>query len=267
MAEEWFNDTHPLHLPEPNSRSTYFRLKESDVLRASFFAHGNRRIQVIVQLTSIQLTPENPDYKGGTWQMDGQLNEHIVSTAQFYYDSDNITQSYLYFRSVVDKDDLNSVPHLSEEYDHVNTERVFGLRREYSTFQPIGRVRIRPGRTIFYPNVYEHRDGPFSLVDRCRPGYRKVLTLFLVDPAITVISTANVPPQQQHWWTKSKVHKEGLDIAERLPPELRKMVLNNVDMPIDHDEAEKIRKELLGDRAAMKEQLYLFLEQDRWDFL
>jgi Protein of unknown function (DUF4246) len=38
-------------------------------------------LQVIVKLATIELTPEKPSYDGGTWHVEGQLNEHICATA------------------------------------------------------------------------------------------------------------------------------------------------------------------------------------------
>ena len=35
--------------------------------------YGDRGIQVIVKLANIHLTPEKPEYEGGTWHIEGQL--------------------------------------------------------------------------------------------------------------------------------------------------------------------------------------------------
>lgn len=40
------------------------------------------RLQIIVKLASIHLTPEKPSYDGGSWHVEGQLNENmLVSSA------------------------------------------------------------------------------------------------------------------------------------------------------------------------------------------
>lgn len=66
--------------------------------------------------------------------------------------------------------------------------------------QEIIDVECRQGRLLTFPNIFQHRVQPFSLRDPSKPGHRKILALFLVDPAITVISTGNVPPQRADWW-------------------------------------------------------------------
>ncbi|KAJ3503743.1 hypothetical protein NLJ89_g8300 [Agrocybe chaxingu] len=54
------------------------------------------------KLANIILTPENPDYTGRTWNVKGQLNEHICATVLYYYLGNNITESELAFRKQSD---------------------------------------------------------------------------------------------------------------------------------------------------------------------
>ena len=37
------------------------------------------QLQIIVKLANIHLTPEKPDYEGGTWHVEEQLNENMYS--------------------------------------------------------------------------------------------------------------------------------------------------------------------------------------------
>jgi len=61
-----------------------------------------KSLQIIVKFTSIILTPENPTYAGGSWHVEGMLNERICATALYCYDSENITSSHLSFKTCVD---------------------------------------------------------------------------------------------------------------------------------------------------------------------
>ncbi|KAF3107456.1 hypothetical protein TWF569_007925 [Orbilia oligospora] len=40
---------------------------------------------VIVKMANITLTPDKPEYTGGTWHMEAMENERIVSTGIYYY--------------------------------------------------------------------------------------------------------------------------------------------------------------------------------------
>ena len=70
---------------------------------------------------------------------------------------------------------------------------VFGCENEGPTVQEIGSVETREARLLTFPNVLQHRVSPFKLADPTKPGHRKIVALFLVDPNIKVISTAHVP--------------------------------------------------------------------------
>ncbi|WP_332909559.1 DUF4246 domain-containing protein [Nocardia yamanashiensis] len=147
------------------------------------------RLQVIVKLANIHLTPEKPEYLGGSWHVEGMLNESIVATAIYYWESENITDSHLSFRAAIDEPNY-------EQNDHPGISEVFGLSDEDPLNQFLGSVPTTPGRCLAFPNILQHRVGPFALADPTRPGHRKMLAFFLVDPATTITSTADVPPQQ-----------------------------------------------------------------------
>ncbi|KAK1237888.1 hypothetical protein MKX08_002467 [Trichoderma sp. CBMAI-0020] len=252
---QWLIDTHPIELPEPHCTMwRQFFIRPSDVKSSGFFLPGNKRIQVMVTFEEIRLTPENPDYGGDIWRTDGQLNEHIVSTAMFCYNVQNITDNYIYFGAVAHG--VNLDPH-SHSMPREVTLRAYGVNPEENNFQVLGRVRVHPDNAIFYPNVYKHRHGPFSLADRSKNGHLKYFKLYLVDPAIPIISTANVPPQQYDWWTECKIHNQGLDIVQRLPPELKEIVNSYVDFPIDGEEESKIHREIELHREELGDNLHL----------
>lgn len=144
------------------------------------------------------------------------MNEHICATALFYYDNENITDSHLSFRTMADRENLADRESVGrtlryDQEDSLSITRAFYFASVMGEWpipiQNIGSVLTRPGSAVFFPNTYQHRVQPFSLADRSKPGHRKILALFLVDPAIPVISTANVPPQLRHWWAENTFRK------------------------------------------------------------
>lgn len=263
----WFAETHRMDLPDPDPTDTsHIKLKPDHVKSSGFF--GNReRLQVIVKLANIHLTPDKPSYEGGTWHVEGQLNEHICATALYYYDSDNITDCHLSFQTLADREQLVTDLDYNQN-DEYSIERTFAINTGDDTQQFIGSVLTRPGRALFFPNLYMHQVSPFKLADPSRPGHRKILALFLVDPAIPVISTAHVPPQQRGWWAEA-TQLSGSSAAaskSRLPPELRNMVVDSVEFPIGMDDAKKVREELMAERSRLKEKTDRALGQIEWNF-
>lgn len=58
---------------------------------------------MIVKYESIVLTPEQPQYDGGLWDVEGLQNECIVATCHACVRSDNITAPRLEFMSMIDQ--------------------------------------------------------------------------------------------------------------------------------------------------------------------
>lgn len=263
----WFLETHKPDLPDPDPVDTsHLRINHNDVMSSGFFEKKDR-IQVIVKLASIHLTPDEPTYDGGSWHVEGQLNERIVSTALYYYDSENVTDSHLDFRTLANREDLSVELHYMQG-DFTSINRTFAIHGQDNILQDIGSVLTRQGRALFFSNLYMHHVSPFRLADPSRPGHRKILALFLVDPAVPIISTANVPPQQKDWWAAST----GLSstsqavTSSRLPAELRNLVIDNVEFPISVEDAKRTREELMSERSGLQEMKDSRFRNFEWNF-
>ncbi|GAA0318229.1 hypothetical protein GCM10010302_66610 [Streptomyces polychromogenes] len=168
-----------------------------------------RRLQVIVKLATIHLTPDKPEYAGGSWHVEGMLNERIVSTGIYYWDSENITESRLSFRAALDDPEY-------QQNDDDGLREVYGLEDEDALNQVLGSALTPAGRCLAFPNVLQHRVGPFRLADPTRPGHRKILAFFLVDPSTTVVSTSDVPPQQPWSETSTMTLEQAEEYREQL---------------------------------------------------
>jgi hypothetical protein len=72
------------------------------------------------------------------------------------------------------------------------------------------------------------------LKDPAKPGHRRFIALWLVDPNVRIISTANVPPQQLNWWAESifsKSDQTRTEATSKLPAELARLLQQKgVDM-------------------------------------
>ncbi|MCY0944952.1 DUF4246 domain-containing protein [Streptomyces antarcticus] len=171
-----------------------------------------RRLQVIVKLATIHLTPDKPEYASGSWHVEGMLNERIVSTGIYYWDSENITESRLSFRAALDD------PHY-EQNDDDGLREVYGLEDEDALNQVLGSASTPAGRCLAFPNILQHRVGSFRLTDATRPGYRKILAFFLVDPSEKIVSTSDVPPQQPWSATSTMTLEQAENYREQLMQE------------------------------------------------
>jgi hypothetical protein len=138
-----------------------------------------------------------------------------------------------------------------DEHDFLRA--VYGCESEGPRVQEVGSVACTESRLLTFPNILQHRVLPFSLADPTKPGHRKILALFLVDPHIRIISTANVPPQRRDWWSEAILQDfsgQKRDHAfGKLSQEICDQVFESVnDFPIGMDEAKEIRLSLMEER-------------------
>ncbi|KAI0750435.1 hypothetical protein C8Q74DRAFT_1211997 [Fomes fomentarius] len=219
--------------PQPASERVDYSLKD-------------RNIQVIVKLANIVLTPENPQYPGGAWHVEGMANENIVATGLYYYACENITESRLDFRTVVGSVD-DSFPLPYEQNDHRGYVVAYGFGRDHELNQELGHIVAEENKCIAFPNVYQHYVDAFELADPSRPGYRKILAFFLVNPDTPILSTKEVPPQQEDWVLQEL---EAAHALRKLPPELFDIVTGYVKgSVISRKEAEEHRARLMEERS------------------
>lgn len=115
--------------------------------------------------------------------------------------------------------------------------------------QEVGGVDTKEGRLLTFPNILQHRVQPFKLVNPTKPGHCKILALFLVDPNIRIISTANIPCQQKEWWSEEIQADAGA--VSGLPAELKAHIFDEVkDFPIGLAEAKGLRLKLMKERSS-----------------
>ncbi|KAK4119639.1 hypothetical protein N657DRAFT_626454 [Parathielavia appendiculata] len=214
-------------LPEPLAFDSPVEYKVRQKLRKRFKHTG---LQVIVKMASIELTPEKPDFPLGSWHIEGQMNEHIVATALYYVDSENVQPSHLSFRMATSEEQEALQDRVGQDLYRVY-ERIYGTELSLSgrggTVQSYGSVATPEGRLLAFPNILQvqHRVSHFGLQDRTKPGHRRFIALWLVNPFQRIISTANVPPQQFDWWAEAVFGTGSRAAKGEMPPELFQLLL------------------------------------------
>ncbi|KAJ7619042.1 hypothetical protein B0H17DRAFT_1219766 [Mycena rosella] len=203
-----------------------------------------KTIQCIIKLANIHLTVENPEYKGGS-----MLNEHIVTSGIYYYEEYNISESWLAFRV------NTSPPVYHDQDDEICMEILYGMERYTQHRSWLDSYKRRS-----CPRVAQHLPASrraFHLVDPTKPGHRKILAIFLVDPSIEPIPSAtNIPPQQTDWAFAAleEARSDPASAFSRLPPELSNVILNRFpDTFMDRKEAEAYRLRLMEERTTFDE--------------
>jgi hypothetical protein len=252
---DWVQDNRVIKYREPREyvpQAELLAKRRNTVSLQKDFPDG---LQVIFKLANIHLTPENPTYDGGSWHVEGTLNEMICASAIYYYDQDNITDSHLAFRQALDIEEVSLIP---EQNEYHSLESYLGIEQDGPSVQNLGQVLTREGRLLVFPNCLQHQVQPFELQDKTRPGHRKILAMFLVNPHRPILSSAHVPPQRRDWWA-DEVRKQGALSA--LPNEIIDMTISMVDdFPISWERAVEIREQLMEERGGFQEDLTSYFE-------
>ncbi|KAJ7257557.1 hypothetical protein B0H12DRAFT_1210112 [Mycena haematopus] len=184
-----------------------------------------RTIQYIIKLANIHLTPEKPEYAVGSW--------HSFK----YYDHENVTESKLAFRVSTSEPDHHS------HNDHECAMTQYGLSTYDKCVQDIGAMRTKEGRTLAWPNDFQHRVSSFELAD---PFSRSTM-------ADRIPSTTDVPPQQAEWACEvlQELRGDGGSRMASLSQELVHMIKEEIrDVGMSFGEAEEYRLELMKERTA-----------------
>jgi hypothetical protein len=195
-------------------------------------------LQVIVKISNIILTPKQPKYNGGSWHVEGMKNESIVASGIYYWKSENITESKLSFRTAVNDPDY-------QQNDNSGVSKIYSKHDEDPMNQFLGSVITKEDRCICFPNLFQHQLQPFELKDKTRPGIRKILVFFLVDPNICILSTKFIPPQQKEWF---------VDVLWKifpflmLPREIIEIIVGFMKWSMTLEDAKNYRKELMKER-------------------
>ncbi|TFK53680.1 hypothetical protein OE88DRAFT_1676991 [Heliocybe sulcata] len=242
---KWNKEREPI-IPEPGPFSPPPHTSPD---RVTFTLKG-RTVQVIVKMANIVLTPDKPEYAGGSWHVEGMDNERIVATGIYYYDTSNVTESKLRFRKSVSHD-----MHLAyENGDYSGFLKVYGIEGcDGLLNQDLGHVVTKENKCLVFPNIWQHRVSPFQLVERSKPGHRKILCFFLVNPTTSILSTSSVPPQQFEWYAREL---ERAPPVAKLPLELAEMIIDGLKPDslgegglTTIEQAKKERLKLMEERA------------------
>ncbi|OOF92543.1 hypothetical protein ASPCADRAFT_408581 [Aspergillus carbonarius ITEM 5010] len=206
-------------------------------------------LQVVVEISRIELTPDNPMYSSDAhYHTEGLRNDHIAATSLYVVEAENVTQARVAFQheDKIHAGELEcAVPEALATVLDVDDWKAHeeSPPRALHTF---GSVPIMEGRLLSWPNTYQSKQESFSLVDSSQPGHLTLIKLRLVDPYYRICSTRNVPPQQHDWWASAARQAANLD--RRLPPELVCSVMEQTGWwPISTAEARLLRDEFRRD--------------------
>lgn len=193
--------------------------------------------QVITKIANIIVSPQDKVYEGGVWHLEGMNYENIIATGIYYYEVDNIKNSYLEFRKLLQE----PIYYPQDGHDYV--KKKYGLYDGDQLNKYLGKISTsESGRCIVFPNYIQHKVSDFELVNKNKTGIRKILVFFLIDPKKRITSTADVPIQQRHLVKKNMMEKNDHNI----PEELIDSILDNMHLMTEEDAQNHMKNLMLS---------------------
>jgi hypothetical protein len=154
----------------------------------------------------------------GVWHVEGMSHEHIIAACVYILDRDEALEGgELRFKRPYTIEEAGRV---FWNIDQCRPRAVEEMVDEGTI--PLGSVATPQGRIVVFPNSHIHKLSALSVRSGAAEARRRVIVFWLVDPSVTLTSTREVPPQQ------------GV---------------------IPHEEALKIRLELMEERKRHKQTL------------
>lgn len=145
---------------------------------------SGRTVQVIVKLANIVLTLEQPKYPGGSWHVEGMMNEThcrdgpvLLCLREHHRVATRIPPGRRQRSRLWDVDGLRE-----QLNDNIGYHTVYGFSQGDALNQKLGHIVAQEEKCVGFPNIYQHRVDGFELADSTKPGYRKILCFFFVDP-------------------------------------------------------------------------------------
>eukprot|EP00980_Cylindrotheca_fusiformis_P026943 scaffold18138_cov128-Cylindrotheca_fusiformis.AAC.9 len=162
------------------------------------FSLRGKQVQVVTKIVDYELSP-GQTYEG-VWHVEGMSHEEIVATAIYFIDRDEAIEggNILFQRAF----------HLREAefiYSSVQQSRPHELDCIIDDgLQPLGQVETIQGRLLVFPNSHVHKVTKLENVLPAADGNgetkkkRRIIVFFLINPERRIVSTREVPIQQEH---------------------------------------------------------------------
>eukprot|EP00980_Cylindrotheca_fusiformis_P004292 scaffold918_cov126-Cylindrotheca_fusiformis.AAC.71 len=159
-----------------------------------------KQVQVVTKIVDYELSPCQT-YEG-VWHVEGMSHEEIVATAIYFIDRDDeIEGGNILFKRAFHMGEVQQIFYnlfRRTQQDEVGRIIDAGLL-------PLGQVETIQGRLLVFPNSHVHKVTELKNVLRAAGNgddetkkKRRIVVFFLINPERRIVSTREVPVQQEH---------------------------------------------------------------------
>lgn len=182
------------HIRQPGEELGYSGKAIPEIQEKPVSLRG-KQVQVVTKIVDYELGP-GQTYEG-VWNVEGMSHEEIVATAIYFIDRDGeIEGGDILFKRAFHKGEATF------SFSNVDQERFYPVEDKIQEgLLPLGQVKTLPGRLLAFPNSHVHKvtelKNTSTETDRAKKK-RRIIVFFLINPERRIISTREVPVQQEH---------------------------------------------------------------------
>jgi len=153
-----------------------------------------KQLQVITKIVDYELSP-GQTYEG-VWHVEGMSHEEIVATAIYFIDRDDeIEGGDILYKRAFHKQEAEYIFSSVDQMRPREVERIIS-----EGLQPLGQVKTLEGRLLVFPNSHVHK--VTTLMNIAPQGTekkkRRIIVFFIINPKRRIVSSREVPIQQEH---------------------------------------------------------------------
>ena len=174
--------------------------KNDDVLHK--LSLKNRKLQVITKIVKISL--KDNDIFLGAWHVEGMSHENIVATASCTLEQDESFDASIYFKRTYSSREVDTILSNMPQDPIEPVDKLI-----HNVLVPLGKVKIKEGSLIVFPNSHIHKIDMFSNVKK--EQFRTILVFWLINPDIRITSTKDIPQQN---YKIENAYKERLELMK-----------------------------------------------------
>ena len=182
----------------------------------------NKNLQVITKIVRISLDKDNLE---GAWHVEGMSHENIIATASCTLEQSKYFNAELFFKRIYTLAEVIKLVKSTHQNPFYELSNLLN-----KTYVPLGKINIKEGSLIVFPNSHVHKIDMESTMygrrSRMSPGldsgdasrrnpntksHRTIVVFWLINPNIRITSTNDIKQQN---YNIQKAYKNRLELMK-----------------------------------------------------
>lgn len=159
----------------------------------------NKNLQVITKIVRISLDKDNLE---GAWHVEGMSHENIIATASCTLEQSKYFNAELFFKRIYTLAEVITLVKSTKQDPFYELNNLLN-----KTYVPLGKINIKEGSLIVFPNSHIHKID----MESNEKSSRTIIVFWLINPNIKITSTNDIKQQN---YNIQKAYKNRLELMK-----------------------------------------------------